>query len=779
MPWLAPAELPMVEAPHIPDAEKADIGVLLVHGIGDQGEADALLSLGEPLIDWLREWLTGDAATAPERARGTLHVNAARLRAVRTEAVSPAFARVDLDMPGAQGGPRLAERWLFAEAWWGDAVQVPGTARLLAWMFTRLPLIVMWHFFGGRHEREAPGAPARSLWEVPVPKVLSFTAKALLTPVLIVLMQCVVAVALLLWLLPFGAWRQALLSVVRVLTLTLGDSYVLLEQDVQRAALVSRITRHLAWLRERVGKVVVIAHSQGGAIAHAALVNSEAVALFITVGSGLEKLEFLRLVRDRRSGLFAAAFAAPCLAVGSLALLAGWLQWVPTSAMWAVTPLLILAFGAALAYQLVVVMKGYREALAEVLAASPVASGAKTACWYDVYATMDLVPMGRASQLPRHAVVVPVELRNECSLVSDHVSYFAQRCGFAAWCWGRLAGVSSLPLFNKPQLGALQQLGLWHARRAFVLSFGTWLAPLSIALSMLVFPNAMAELGGAIFAALKSAELNWPHRMLHWLMLSLARAIGWLLGLSTDAASLEWRGRALMAATLAAVAVGLWWLAVVGLWRHDSRARWRAMCKGVSTLVGAEAMWLGLPMLLLWCLAAMLPVLTVLWAAQSPDALSLGSLGRATATLVASMFLLFGLVGGWVLPWLPTQDVEQAQLGRVNHPLWPLACALAMAFWGAAGVWLWGLATGLVAVAALGSVVSWLVVLHRGGRVPAWVWALILCVPAAAVVLVHALTRSWQTPPSIDALGAVHAVLSLALVGLWRWWRARPVTPPS
>ena len=260
--------------------------MLLVHGIGDQGEADALLSLGEPLIDWLREWLTGGG---PEGlSHGRVQVDAARLRAVRTEAVSPAFARVEVVMPHADALGCDTERWLFAEAWWGNSVQVPRVASLLAWMFTRLPLIVMWHFFGGQRAAVDPAeaaAPKSSFWNLPVPGFVALAAKSLLTPILIVLMQLVVAVAWLLWLVPFGAWRQALLDVVRVLTLTLGDSYVLLEQDVQHAALVSRVRRHLQWLQARVQKVVVVAHSLGGAIAHDALAQGAPVALFITVGS--------------------------------------------------------------------------------------------------------------------------------------------------------------------------------------------------------------------------------------------------------------------------------------------------------------------------------------------------------------------------------------------------------------------------------------------------------------------------------------------------------------
>src|SRR4029453_14315596 len=78
---------------------RAEIGVLLVHGIGEHAEGDSLLSFGEPLIDWLRDWLEGPVGGAPgkdAKPRGRVEVLTGRLRAQRNEAESPAYARVDI-----------------------------------------------------------------------------------------------------------------------------------------------------------------------------------------------------------------------------------------------------------------------------------------------------------------------------------------------------------------------------------------------------------------------------------------------------------------------------------------------------------------------------------------------------------------------------------------------------------------------------------------------------------------------------------------------------------
>lgn len=41
------------------DEPKAQIGILLVHGIGDQQPGETLINMGEPLVNWLSDWLQG------------------------------------------------------------------------------------------------------------------------------------------------------------------------------------------------------------------------------------------------------------------------------------------------------------------------------------------------------------------------------------------------------------------------------------------------------------------------------------------------------------------------------------------------------------------------------------------------------------------------------------------------------------------------------------------------------------------------------------------------
>lgn len=141
-----------------PGAEpaRAEFGVLFVHGIGDAAEGDTLLSFGEPLLDWMRERMAGanagPLASAPAPHRGRLQVLEATLQTPRGSDDIPAHAQVRFE-PGGSSAPARPQHWLFAEAWWAGIVRAPAPARLLAWMLSRIPLMVLWHLHAGQAGR--------------------------------------------------------------------------------------------------------------------------------------------------------------------------------------------------------------------------------------------------------------------------------------------------------------------------------------------------------------------------------------------------------------------------------------------------------------------------------------------------------------------------------------------------------------------------------------------------------------------------------------------------
>ena len=655
-----------------------DVGVLLVHGIGDHAEGETLLGFGEPLVDWLREWMSGPGANG--QPRGKVTVDAARLRATRNEAESPAYARVNIQ--GQPEGTHVPQQdWLFAEAWWGGSVQVPDTSRLLVWMLSRVPLLVMWHFYRG-NLRELAREQANA------PKGLGFLyamwaqfamwraiARALGVLAFAAAMQGVIALALLLWLVPIGPWRQGLLAVVRVMTLTLGDSFVLLEQDVQRAAMVQRVKRTLAWLKDRCDQVVVVAHSQGGAIAHDALKASslDKVLGLITVGSGLEKLEFLRMVREQRKGLMPALLSGPLLMSAAAIWFAHFMGWASAGADWWVGPASIFGLlGLVSLLALLSVLEEYRKDMSTRLDKCELKHEAQTLPWWDVRATMDLVPMGSGSLLAGKPFVMPVVLTNECSLVFDHISYFETRSGFAVWCWGTLARVAGLGRFSREEEAALVRMALWHRRRAWAMALGVSLSPAAVAVAVLLLTASMADFGGTLLDSLKASGPGWVADAASWSARQIARLIGLLPSLDNSDDAIQQRAQVVVAAVAALGAITLWWTIMVSCWRAANRQLWRRACAGQSQLTGRHHNWYGGPALVAWCAGAMAPLLVVALASWSPQALGPESIGRAAAILLAFFFASAGLAMGCGIAWIEENDAQRDAFGRWGGLAWPL-----------------------------------------------------------------------------------------------------------
>ena len=438
-----------LDAEEVPPTPRADVGVLLVHGIGNHREGVTLRAFGQPLLDWLKDWLRGKGA---EHARGDVVVSEARFN----NAEAPAYAlaqvsRVDRD----SSEKSQKESWLFCEGWWGSTVQSPASLQLLRWMWTRGPLLIYWHFY----IRQTAGEKSKQT-------DLLFSLLALL---LASFSQVVIGIAMLLSLIPIGPWRQKIVAAVRVLTLTLGDSYVL-EEDIQRAALVERVRRALDWLTKRTKQMVVIAHSQGAAIAHEVLRQSapDNLSMFITVGSGLEKLHFLREVVISRRGLIVAWLIFPLAAAGGAMALSAISS---TAERWeiglGVTPLFV---ALVLASALIDLLKSYKEQLSKAVSALELPRLGHEQ-WIDIYASDDVVPMNRGSLLDKAHFLVRRKVYTERSYVRDHVAYFTNVNDCVPRLWEALAGLSRLRLFNPGDKGRLRRFARVHKAYAHIISF--------------------------------------------------------------------------------------------------------------------------------------------------------------------------------------------------------------------------------------------------------------------------------------------------------------------
>jgi hypothetical protein len=322
------AETPTAAAP------LHDLGVLFVHGIGEQKKGATLVACGEPLVIWLRRrfegmarsWLSAglhdvqqrawfDKAAEAWRARGEPHTIADRLGALRAllgnmrsggdaatlpplEAIAnDASPRVlvatatlhDAQIRGGNGdAPSHAElelqalmtstdvassRWLLAESWWADAFTQPSFRQLAAWLMTVIPFALGSHF-GSRVRRAFRVARANPTITRRIGAAASTLANLLLLALslpMAIAGELLVAAVVLFALLPIPRLRPLLLALERVLAATIGDSLILVASPLQQAAMVGQVQHDVQWLAARCARVAVVAHSQGAAVAHRAL----------------------------------------------------------------------------------------------------------------------------------------------------------------------------------------------------------------------------------------------------------------------------------------------------------------------------------------------------------------------------------------------------------------------------------------------------------------------------------------------------------------------------
>jgi hypothetical protein len=93
--------------------EQYDLGVLFVHGIGDQQQNSTLARFGGSLQRWLGRWLEPDGAPGADRIapEPTVEVTAVQRRS--GDGDTPAHASLLVGRPGEPAVAR--QRWLLAE----------------------------------------------------------------------------------------------------------------------------------------------------------------------------------------------------------------------------------------------------------------------------------------------------------------------------------------------------------------------------------------------------------------------------------------------------------------------------------------------------------------------------------------------------------------------------------------------------------------------------------------------------------------------------------------
>jgi hypothetical protein len=251
------------------------VGVLFVHGIGTQARGRTLADWGGVVISWIDRWLRVGEQGRIADAQCQITVREAMLTA--DAASEPPHAIVELRCAGQQ-----RRTMIFAESWWAETVLPPTYGELVRWSLLVVPWTLASHFFS--RLRASSGKPAALLWHFVTMLVALLAMPALLA---------VLAVVLILGLIPIAQVREIAVAIQRTLATTIGDSFALLHNDIQRAAIVARVERDLRWMAGTCNEIVVVAHSQGAAVAHMALNKSTGDGpkiTLVTFGAGIARL---------------------------------------------------------------------------------------------------------------------------------------------------------------------------------------------------------------------------------------------------------------------------------------------------------------------------------------------------------------------------------------------------------------------------------------------------------------------------------------------------------
>lgn len=577
-------------APPEADAHQHDLGVLLVHGIGEQKQGETLNEFGAPIIKWLDQWLEDDvvevgASRIPIRAGtkdffGRATFTRGTLRPPDLSWDTPAHAAAALDK-GPDGIHRERQSWLFAESWWSPQTLTPRVSPFLLWLITRGPWVLLLHLsqslcvdflrMSRQMTRQNPASRAFRAQMSLYGELLRFalaTTAWLLVSLLLITLWCVVS---LIALVPVGYVRKRVYDLLQALTGVIGDSYVLINDPIQRAAFGTATRRALAWLRAQgCRKVAVVAHSQGAAVARDVLFEPQALRVdcFVTLGPGIAKLDALA-DRERRAPqdfLWCGA-AAPLTLLAVLAFVRLSAGGHSGFALWGFPLLAGVVAAVAILRSWHSVADGLKRLEPDDDHAEMLRRRQPRLRWHDYFASHD--PVSHGSLAPTVAAglrwVVSRRVMVLASRLQDHTSYWSSRADFlprVAQALDRCAGSRLFATARGTQ--RLRTARANHARCVRFLGVLRWLALVAMAIPLLRFGRVQAAADG-----LKAWLLGFEIRSVGSVVGAIDGVIGWA---GTQIAGRPYDGSHatafLLLAAVVAVVLHVWGRIVAYWWGH-------------------------------------------------------------------------------------------------------------------------------------------------------------------------------------------------------------------
>lgn len=431
------------------------IGILFVHGMGEQARGDTLTQMGDAVSEWIRRAVQGNEDI-------DFSIRHAILRSgdhgpSEDEVSLGATAHVTIRIADRRDASRTQE-WLLAESWWADVFRPATFGETATWAIAVGPSVIT---------GQLVNLVRRVVFEDRSWLHGNLVSLALLLPRLIVatiLTMVALAAAALLTPLAIGLFLLSLVpipfisgfakGVAASLAGSFGDLLVLVRSPIRFAAMAERVKQDIDAVGRQCDDMFVVAHSQGSAVAWHAIrrVASARIATgaatpstlsrFVSFGQALRKLKALylfstsgepwRTVATVLAGLITLLLLGVAWFLGA-ALVTALTGGMPDPAS-AITVTYLLVGAVVLLVPLAVIVRANevsaQEKLGEEIGAVRDGLGGGFE-WVDLWASADPAPNGPVLEdIP--AGVASFKVRNSASILLDHSTYWSNITEFVS-----------------------------------------------------------------------------------------------------------------------------------------------------------------------------------------------------------------------------------------------------------------------------------------------------------------------------------------------------------
>lgn len=437
------------------DPKPYTVGVLFVHGMGEQEQGDSVTEMGDELTEWLRKWID-PVPKADFKIREAKLRTGGQVLAGTPDHPIGGQAHVSVAITDESKQPPAVQEWLLAESWWAKSFRQATFTELVAWAFSAGPWLIASQRAGQENRFRSAAAtgrygPLKTLGLIVTIFVLMIVAAVVasaITPVFLAL--------LVFSLIPIPGLQDLVKGLANNLSGSFGDLMILVRSPVRFAAMAEQVRSDIDDMYIRCDQVIVLAHSQGSAVSWHAIrrtadrkpeIRSQ-IALFMSFGQAFRKLKSLYRVH-RSSGREQMTFLGLATLSTILLVLAGWQgagvlgELVKTQfnlgAVWGHIGSNVIWFGAAVAVVLLMqeVLVGLArandigaegEVLEEIKDVQKALPGFR---WMDLWASADPAPNGPLlTNLPTG--VESYKIRNVGSTILDHAIYWSNRTVFVS-----------------------------------------------------------------------------------------------------------------------------------------------------------------------------------------------------------------------------------------------------------------------------------------------------------------------------------------------------------